>query len=134
MLLVLIYFCYANATQVSSTVQVPYYCFLQHNITVGNTMELNGISNRSVCRVIKPEKKNQLNNRGKKSKSMLIPVISCYVTEYQIGMCEEYCTSRHFTPTESVWSKHYWSDKVNCVKFCTWFFECGNTNQYIINE
>jgi len=81
-------------------------------------MELNGISNRSVCRVTKPEE-NQLNNRCKKWKFTLIPLISRYVTEYQTGMCEEYCTSMHFTPTESVWSKHYWSDKVNCVKFCT---------------
>jgi hypothetical protein len=84
-------------------------------------------------RATKPEE-NQLNNRGKKSKSMLIPLISCYVNEYQIGMCEEYCTSRHFTPIESVWFKHYRSNKVNCVKFCTWFLECHYTNEYNINE
>jgi len=78
--------------------------FQYHTIPSCNTMAFNGISNRPVCRVTTPEN-IQLNKRGKNSKSMLFPLISGCVTEYQIGMCKEYCTSWHFTPTESVWSK-----------------------------
>jgi hypothetical protein len=86
------------------TFQYPYYYFLQHNIIVCNAMAFNGISNRSVCRVTKPGN-IQLSNRLKKSKSTLIPLTSRCINEYQVGMWEEYCTSRQFTPTESVWSK-----------------------------